>query len=316
MADGKMKMEEEIKKLKAGVVLSRSELKEEKKLKSIKKRQMRVQACEASIYFLKLLRVVSLDSSFTTMAPPKRGGKQKNKQNNHFASKKKTQEVRRQPTNDAGINKTGDAADDTATDYQFTYEVMWCLQLLDALRTAPKTTERQAADIRKAMKSLLNDTTPLIKKRQLMRSYCGDYRAKMADDERKMRAVKASIATCPSPPKASEFHRAASHCSSASPATLTASVDCASPATLTASVDCTSPATLTASVDCSSASPATLTASVDRLSLETTEAGPPLETQKQNCNTVSSQNTSTVLSTLFKNKSSTGFMFNFDLLEN
>ena len=35
-------------------------------------------------------------------------------------------------------------------------------------------------DMCKAINSLLSDKTALIKKRQLMRAYCGDYREKMA----------------------------------------------------------------------------------------------------------------------------------------
>ncbi|XP_018026899.1 UPF0488 protein C8orf33 homolog isoform X2 [Hyalella azteca] len=94
-------------------------------------------------------------------------------------------------------------------DYQLTYELMWCVQQMDGLRTSPKTTEKQAFEVRKAMKSLLNDKTPLIKKRQLMRLYCGDYRKKMAEDDEKQRQALPCLARQPSIPSSSHCFRKA-----------------------------------------------------------------------------------------------------------
>ena len=42
-------------------------------------------------------------------------------------------------------------------------------------------------DLRKIISTLLNPKTQLIKKRQLMRSYCGDYRDKMAKQDKKIK---------------------------------------------------------------------------------------------------------------------------------
>lgn len=96
---------------------------------------------------------------------------------------------------------------DQDSDYQLMLEVMWCVQEIDALRTAKKTSPKQAEELQKVMRSLLNNKTALIKKRQLMRAYCGDYRQKMLKEDHMNKREEAKIQENPVLPKKSLFIR-------------------------------------------------------------------------------------------------------------
>ena len=80
-----------------------------------------------------------------------------------------------------------------------------------------KLNERRTADVRRSIKSLRNPETPLIKLRQVMRTSFGDYRAKMAAeeksaklDESKVKIVEGGPPSAPGGSKVSFIKKAAS----------------------------------------------------------------------------------------------------------
>lgn len=81
---------------------------------------------------------------------------------------------------------------------KFELELCWCIQQLETCLTSGKLHGKQEQDFKKHLHSLKSNTAPLIKKRQIMRNALGDYREKMAEDERKLiRAVSTVKFTSP-----------------------------------------------------------------------------------------------------------------------
>ncbi|XP_070164983.1 UPF0488 protein CG14286 [Polyergus mexicanus] len=76
---------------------------------------------------------------------------------------------------------------------KFELELCWCIQQLEASLTSGKLQEKQVQDLSKQLNSLKSNTAPLIKKRQIMRNALGDYREKMAEDERKLSRVVSAV---------------------------------------------------------------------------------------------------------------------------
>ncbi|XP_064643019.1 UPF0488 protein CG14286-like [Lineus longissimus] len=78
----------------------------------------------------------------------------------------------------------------------FERELYWCIQQIQ-LRLANKHVDaKQAAESVRILKILKNPNGPLVKKRQVMRSTFGDYRAKMKEEEKKFGIhKKASVKT-------------------------------------------------------------------------------------------------------------------------
>lgn len=73
---------------------------------------------------------------------------------------------------------------------KFELELCWCIQQLETNLASGKLHDKQTQVLSKQIHSLKSNTAPLIKKRQIMRNALGDYREKMAEDERKLsRAV-------------------------------------------------------------------------------------------------------------------------------
>ena len=62
--------------------------------------------------------------------------------------------------------------------------MLWCIQQLELSIESGKLTDKRVADVKKAIKHLRNPQTPLVKIRQIMRTNFGDYRAKMAAEEK------------------------------------------------------------------------------------------------------------------------------------
>ena len=61
---------------------------------------------------------------------------------------------------------------------------MWCIEQAETSLKSGKLSDKRAADFKKCLKYLKNPQTPLVKMRQLMRTNFGDYRAKMAAEEK------------------------------------------------------------------------------------------------------------------------------------
>jgi len=68
---------------------------------------------------------------------------------------------------------------------RFELELCWCIQQMEASLAGGKLQEKQVQELSKQLHSLKSNTAPLVKKRQIMRNTLGDYREKMAEDERK-----------------------------------------------------------------------------------------------------------------------------------
>jgi len=66
----------------------------------------------------------------------------------------------------------------------FQAEIMWCVEQFELSLQSGKLSEKKAAEIKQYIKKLKNPLTPLVKIRQIMRTNYGDYRAKMAVDEK------------------------------------------------------------------------------------------------------------------------------------
>ncbi|KAG5344062.1 U488 protein, partial [Acromyrmex charruanus] len=56
---------------------------------------------------------------------------------------------------------------------------------MEASLVGGKLQKKQVQELSKQLHSLKSNTAPLVKKRQIMRNTLGDYREKMAEDERK-----------------------------------------------------------------------------------------------------------------------------------
>ncbi|XP_025160290.1 UPF0488 protein CG14286 [Harpegnathos saltator] len=76
---------------------------------------------------------------------------------------------------------------------QFELELCWCIQQLEASLANSKLQEKQVQDFNKYLRSLKSNTAPLIKKRQIMRNTLGNYRDKMAEDERKLNKTVSNV---------------------------------------------------------------------------------------------------------------------------
>ncbi|NXS62558.1 CH033 protein, partial [Brachypteracias leptosomus] len=68
------------------------------------------------------------------------------------------------------------------SDDQLWKELNWCVEQLELGLKTQKATAKQAEEALRAMKTLRNGKTPLVKKRQLMRAMFGDYRKKMEEE--------------------------------------------------------------------------------------------------------------------------------------
>ena len=84
----------------------------------------------------------------------------------------------------------GEEEDPAKAALQLAAETVWCVEFLDKLLEGGKLSEKKSKEVRKARKLLKAEGTPLPQRRQLMRTQCGDYRAKMKAEEE---AVKLDV---------------------------------------------------------------------------------------------------------------------------
>ncbi|XP_028174555.1 UPF0488 protein CG14286 [Ostrinia furnacalis] len=104
-----------------------------------------------------------------------------------------------------------DNADPEETMRQFQLELCWCIQQLERTLNEKKGTEKQLNEAWKVLTVLKNNTQPIIRKRQLMRTHFGDYRAKMLAEEKKLAkmASKMKITESMDKPKATFLRKSA-----------------------------------------------------------------------------------------------------------
>ncbi|XP_038618191.1 UPF0488 protein C8orf33 homolog [Tachyglossus aculeatus] len=74
---------------------------------------------------------------------------------------------------------------DPQPEEQLQREVDWCVEQLELGLKNQKSTPKQTEDARRALRTLRSDKAVLARKRQLMRSLFGDYRAKMEAERRR-----------------------------------------------------------------------------------------------------------------------------------
>ncbi|CAH1119778.1 unnamed protein product [Phaedon cochleariae] len=67
---------------------------------------------------------------------------------------------------------------------KFELELCWCIQQLQLALNSGKLNNKQSQDHTKSLNTLMSNNAPMVKKRQIMRSSFGDYRMKMADEEK------------------------------------------------------------------------------------------------------------------------------------
>ncbi|XP_012277101.1 UPF0488 protein CG14286 [Orussus abietinus] len=89
---------------------------------------------------------------------------------------------------------------DEALQDQFELELCWCIQQLESGLHKVKLQEKQKQNVNKYVHALKSNKVPPIKKRQIMRATFGDYRAKMAEEEKRL-STNASIVKFSKPAK-------------------------------------------------------------------------------------------------------------------
>ena len=102
---------------------------------------------------------------------------------------------------------------------QLAAEVAWCLEVIEDRLEKEKGGEKKVKELRKARRLLRAEETPLIQKRQLMRTSCGDYRAKMKAEEElvKLDAAKVKFNVVDQKTSKSNFFKKAADKSSEGP---------------------------------------------------------------------------------------------------
>ncbi|KAF5299694.1 hypothetical protein FQA39_LY11489 [Lamprigera yunnana] len=75
----------------------------------------------------------------------------------------------------------------------FEAELCWCIKQLQTGLRLGKLSQKQVQDHVKALNVLTSKTAPLIKKRQVMRLSFGDYRSKMAEDDKRFNKVNQQV---------------------------------------------------------------------------------------------------------------------------
>ncbi|XP_013197597.2 UPF0488 protein CG14286 [Amyelois transitella] len=105
----------------------------------------------------------------------------------------------------------GDNVDPDESMRQFQLELCWCIQQLERTLAEKKGSEKHLQEAWKVLAVLKNNNQPVIRKRQLMRTHFGDYRAKMAAEEKKLAkmASKMKISETPDKPKATFLRKSA-----------------------------------------------------------------------------------------------------------
>ncbi|XP_042293543.1 uncharacterized protein LOC121914293 isoform X3 [Sceloporus undulatus] len=107
--------------------------------------------------------------------------------------KKKKKPLLSETVDSGSINDVGKSHGEVMTEHpetcqsddQMKKEVDWCIEQLELGLKTQKSTSKQMGEAFRAIKILRSEKAVLAKKRQLMRTMFGDYRAKMAEERRK-----------------------------------------------------------------------------------------------------------------------------------
>ncbi|XP_017556295.1 UPF0488 protein C8orf33 homolog isoform X2 [Pygocentrus nattereri] len=96
---------------------------------------------------------------------------------------------------------------------QLNRELDWCIEQLELGLKTQKSSTKQREDASRALKTLQSSKAQMVKKRQVMRSMCGDYRRKMEEEKNRqfkliqsaMTSAKVTVVSEPS--RKPVFHR-------------------------------------------------------------------------------------------------------------
>ncbi|KAF5277011.1 hypothetical protein FQR65_LT16090 [Abscondita terminalis] len=75
----------------------------------------------------------------------------------------------------------------------FEAELCWCIKQLQHGLQLGKLNAKQMQDHTKTLNTLMSKTTTIVKKRQVMRLSFGDYRSKMAEEERRLQKINQQV---------------------------------------------------------------------------------------------------------------------------
>ncbi|XP_041985610.1 UPF0488 protein CG14286 isoform X2 [Aricia agestis] len=78
---------------------------------------------------------------------------------------------------------------------EFELQLCWCINQLEKTLAAKKGTEKQLQEAWKTVTVLKSNNQAMIRKRQLMRTTFGDYRALMAAEEKQLAKKSKSVVT-------------------------------------------------------------------------------------------------------------------------
>ncbi|XP_042231944.1 UPF0488 protein C8orf33 homolog isoform X1 [Homarus americanus] len=78
---------------------------------------------------------------------------------------------------------------------KFSLELRWCVEQIELALEKKKGSAKQDENMQKSRKTLTSSKTPVIKKRQVMNALFGDYRKKMAEEEKKFKIEQPKMKT-------------------------------------------------------------------------------------------------------------------------
>ncbi|XP_042873038.1 UPF0488 protein C8orf33 homolog [Penaeus japonicus] len=88
---------------------------------------------------------------------------------------------------------------------KFALELRWCLQQIELSIEKKQGSSKQTEELMRSHMTLSNNKASTVKKRQLMRSMFGDYRKKMAEEEKKFKIEKPTLKTKSTVPGQSKY---------------------------------------------------------------------------------------------------------------
>lgn len=121
---------------------------------------------------------------------------------------------------------------DISDDAKLHKELNWCIEQLRLGLMTQKSSSKQVQESIRLIKVLSSSSAPLVKKRQIMRQTFGDYRKKIAEEEKRWQKEterlqkKAFIATAEQPREKSTYFRGSSHKKEVSPPSPGCCCDC------------------------------------------------------------------------------------------
>ncbi|XP_045129909.1 UPF0488 protein CG14286-like isoform X1 [Portunus trituberculatus] len=118
---------------------------------------------------------------------------------------RRPQSKQKLPSKQAIQKKSPAVEEDAEAAEKFKVELQWCVQQIEA--AMQKASIKEKEDMAKSHRTLTSSKASHIKKRQLMNSLFGDYRAKMVEEESKMKTEAPKLKKHSAVPEKSMFLR-------------------------------------------------------------------------------------------------------------